>query len=155
MHIRLDNMIREMQDRDLEAVLAIEAQAFSSHWTHQQMVYELHENTFAYLYVYEEDGIVLGYIDYWITFDTCQLASVAVSKEARRRGIAKVLMDEMIKAAEAKYCSVISLEVRMSNEPAKSLYQRYGFVEASIRKNYYSDNHEDAILMVKGLGGEW
>lgn len=148
-------MIREMQDRDMEAVLAIEAQSFSSHWTHQQMVYELHENTFASLFVYEEDEIVLGYIDYWITFDTCQLASIAVSREARRKGIAKALMDEMIQAAEKKYCSVISLEVRVSNEPAKALYQRYGFVEASIRKNYYSDNHEDAILMVKGLGGEW
>ena len=148
-------MIREMQDRDMEAVLAIEAQSFSSHWTHQQMIYELHENTFASLFVFEESGVVLGYIDYWITFDTCQLASIAVSREARRKGIAKALMDQMIQMAQKKYCSVISLEVRVSNEPAKALYQRYGFVEASIRKNYYSDNHEDAILMVKGLGGEW
>ena len=148
-------MIRPMGDHDMDQVLAIENQSFTSHWTRQQMHYELHENSFALIYVYEENDEILGYIDFWITFDTCQLASIAVRNDVRRKGIAKQLMDYMIDEAEKKYCGVISLEVRVSNESAKQLYRAYEFVEASIRKNYYSDNHEDAILMVKGLGGEW
>lgn len=148
-------IIRQMQDEDMEVILQIEEESFTSHWTRSQMLYELHENDFALLYVIEDDNEILGYIDFWITFDTCQLASIAVLKKARQRGIAKQLMDYMIQVAEEKHCGVISLEVRVSNEAAKALYYHYEFVDATVRKQYYSDNHEDAILMVKGLGGEW
>ncbi|MEG0277500.1 MAG: GNAT family N-acetyltransferase, partial [Coprobacillus sp.] len=71
----------------------------------------------------------------------------------QRQGYAKILMDEMIQFAFEEGCNVMSLEVRVSNQSAISLYEKCGFINQAIRKNYYQDNHEDAYLMVKGLEG--
>lgn len=147
-------MIRLMLEEDLPQVLAIEEQLFQPPWNEAQFHYELYENPYATLYVVEEDGQIKGYIDYWITFETAQLANIATAPAYQQQHIATRLMDEMIKACEAAMCENISLEVRIDNEPAKALYESYGFLAVTRRKHYYQDGC-DADLMIKALGGNY
>ena len=147
-------MIRKMTEADLPRVLELEAECFpEGPWPEKEYRYELFENPFSKLMVYEEDGKILGYIDWWILYDKAQLANIGVALSARHKGIARVLMDECIKDANKEGCETLSLEVRVSNMAALKLYRAYGFIEAAIRRNYY-ENGEDAILMVLPLGGE-
>lgn len=146
-------MIREMTDADLDRVVRLEQKIFSSPWSLRNFRYELNDNPFANLYVYEADGEIAGYCDLQIKFENADLALIAVAPEYRRSGIAQEMLDFMIDLAVRAECEIISLEVRKSNEPAIRLYEKNGFIQANIRKNYYSDNHEDAYLMIKPLGG--
>ena len=146
-------MIRKMTENDLEQVLRIEAESFpESPWPEKEFLYELHENPFSVLMVYEKDGKILGYIDWWIMYDQAQIANIAVSNEARRKGIGQKLMDACIHDSIGQGCEFLSLEVRVSNTPAYTLYEKNGFIRAALRKQYY-ENGEDAYLMVKPIGG--
>ena len=146
-------MIRKMHTEDFEAVLKIEKELFSSSpWPQDFFEYEMNGNPFSNLLVYEKDGKVVGYIDYWITYEQAQIANIAVDKEYWKKGIATELLTYAIKDAIAQECENVSLEVRVSNTNAISLYQRFGFIEIAKRKNYY-ENNEDALYMVKPIGG--
>lgn len=147
-------MIRRMEAKDLAMVSDMEKTLFANPWSEEQFHYECFENAYAHLNVYEEDGNILGYIDYWITFETAQLAKIAVCKDAQRKGIAQKLLDMCIQHCEKSMCETISLEVREHNQPAISLYEKNGFMEVSKRKGYYADG-EDAYLMIKPLGGNY
>lgn len=146
-------MIRKVADRDLERIMQIEEICFSSRWTKEMFLYELHENEFGHFYVLEENQKIAGFIDFWITFECCQLANIAVHPSFQRRGYSRCLMDFMIASAEQEQCETIMLEVRPSNEAARCLYDSYEFMKVNIRKGYYNDNGEDAIVMCKALGG--
>lgn len=146
-------MIRKMKPSDLIAIEQIEKKSFQSKWQKEHFLYELSDNDYAYLYVIEVHGQIVGYIDFWITFDICQLASIAVHPSFRGKHYGKALMDQMILDANIAGCDNISLEVRVSNIVAKKMYESFGFIQVNIRKQYYSDNQEDAFLMVKPLGG--
>lgn len=146
-------MIREVTTSDLVQIEPIEQACFTPAWTKEQFLYEMQENPFAHVMLLEEAEVV-GFIDYWITFETCQLAQIAISPKQRRKGYAKQLMETMIQAAEEAMCENISLEVRVSNEEAITLYERYGFMEINRKKGYYHDG-EDAVFMMKPLGGNW
>ena len=141
-----------MKPSDLMEIEQIEKRSFSSKWQKEHFLYELSENDYAYLYVVEVNGRVVAYIDFWITFDICQLASIAVHPAFRRAGHAHALMQQMISDAINANCDNISLEVRISNLPAQKLYESFGFMQVNVRKGYYSDNQEDALLLVKPLG---
>lgn len=145
-------MIREMQEHDLNQVLAIEEECFQHPWTKDQFLYELQGNEFAYLYVLEDDEIIKGFIDFWITFDQVQLAQIAIRKDEQGKGLSKQLIDTMLQFSLEKEAEHISLEVRPSNVSALALYKGYGFIEMNHRKGYYHDG-EDAVVMVKPLGG--
>lgn len=142
-----------MQPLDLDRVLEIEQASFSSTYNREQYLYELEENPCAKLFVIEEENKIVGFIDYWITFENCQLSKIAVDLHERKKGYAKQLMDFMIKDAITQMCEIVSLEVRESNLTAQKLYESYGFLEVNRRKGYYSDNQETAIVMVKPIGG--
>lgn len=145
--------VRLSKRSDIEALLGIEERCFTSRWTEAMFLYEIEENEFGKFYVLEEDGILIGYIDFWITFETCQLANVAVDLPYQRKGYSRKMMDLMIDEANKEGCETIMLEVRPSNTAARKLYESYDFIEMNIRKGYYSDNGEDAIIMCKALGG--
>lgn len=145
--------IRLSKRSDIEALLGIEERCFTSRWTEAMFLYEIEENEFGKFYVLEEDGILIGYIDFWITFETCQLANVAVDLPYQGKGYSRKMMDMMIDEANKEGCETIMLEVRPSNTAARKLYESYDFIEMNIRKGYYSDNGEDAIIMCKALGG--
>ena len=142
-----------MTEEDIPAVCALEEICFPGDpWPKEEFLFELRQNPFSQVYVYEKDGRIAGYIDWWIMYEQAQLADIAVHPDYRRCGIGKEMMDFCIAESNAKGCETLSLEVRKSNFPALAMYRSYGFIEAAIRKNYYEDG-EDAILMVLPLGG--
>lgn len=145
-------MIRKIGLDDLDQVMKIEEDCFHEQWSRDMYRYEILDNEFKEFCGYEKDGRLVALIDYWILFESCQLANLAVLACERKQGFAKKLMEYMILAAEKKCCEVITLEVRKSNMEAISLYERFGFMEINVRKQYYRDL-EDAIVMAKALGG--
>jgi ribosomal-protein-alanine N-acetyltransferase len=147
--------MRKMEEKDLPAVLALENELFpESPWPRSEYLYELNENPFSNLWVEEENGEIIGYIDWWILYEKAQLANIGVAKKAQKKGIGRKLLKKCIAHAEEKGCETLSLEVRVTNDPAIRLYHQFGFIDAAIRKNYY-ENGEDAILMVLPLGGTY
>lgn len=147
-------MIRPMTEQDLDEVLIIEREAFQDHWSREAYLYDLNENPFSSLDVYEKDGHIVGVIGYYILFEDAQITTLAVLKENRREGIADQLMTHAIEQCNKQGCCTCSLEVRVSNIPAISLYKKYEFETVNIRKGYY-ENGENAYLMVKALGGNY
>ena len=146
-------MIRMMEEKDLDRIAELEDQVFPADpWQKKNFLYEMNDNPYARLFVFEENGTVLGYADLWIMFEQAQIANLAAAREAQGRGIGRALMNRCLAEAEAEGCEVISLEVRVSNERAISLYSKSGFIKAAVRKGYY-ENGEDAYLMIKPLGG--
>jgi ribosomal-protein-alanine N-acetyltransferase len=146
-------MIRPMTKEDLPVIDEMERELFpDSPWPQAEFLYEMEENPFAHLDVYEENGEILGYMDWWVTYEQAQLANIAVARRAWGRGIGSKLMDHCVSGAESAGCEMLSLEVRVSNERAIALYEKYGFIKAAVRRHYY-ENGEDAHLMIKPLGG--
>lgn len=146
-------MIIEMNQKHLERVGELEHQLFSSPWPKDAFEYELRENPYSYNYVYILEDKVVAYCGVWCLFDQAQITNIAVAKEAQRRHIASELMQKIEEVAVEQGCETLSLEVRVSNEAAIALYQKFGFEMISVRKGYYQDNHEDAYLMMKAIGG--
>ena len=145
--------MRKMEAGDLEEVAELEKILFTSYWKKSDFEYELQQNPYAVLKVIEIDGKIAAYCDLWILFDQAQIATIGVAEEYQHQGLAQQLMASMIFDAIAKECDTMSLEVRVSNDKAIALYKKNGFITVNTRKGYYQDNHEDAYLMVKPLGG--
>lgn len=143
--------IRPMLENDLEKVLNIENSSFISPWNKEQFLYELKENPYAVLLVADYEGIICGFIDFWITFDVAQLNQIAVHENLRRKGIGEILLQDMLKRVIEQGVNKITLEVRVQNSKAIALYKKYGFKEELIKKHYY-DNGDNAIFMIKEVG---
>lgn len=141
-------MIRRMVESDISRVSEIEADIFTSAWSSADFVYEISENPFGYYCVWEENGRISGYIGLWLMFEQAQITTLGVTKDERRKGIAKQLLDHGIKHAFANKVTTISLEVRVSNTAALTLYSSFEFQIKGRREDYYQDNHEDAYLMI-------
>lgn len=147
-------MIRAAEDQDLDRIAELENVLFAdSPWPWKEFEHELHENPFAILLVDEEEGRVVGYLDYWILYEQAQVATIGVDPEFQNRGIGSALLSYAEKDAADQGCETFSLEVRVSNAPARHLYEKHGFIQVNIRKGYY-ENGEDAYLMVKPIGGQ-
>jgi ribosomal-protein-alanine N-acetyltransferase len=143
-------LVRRMTERDLDEVMAIEQQVFTLPWSRQSYMGEL-RNQFATYLVCDREAQLVGYIGIWVVFDEAHITNVAVHPKWRGQGLGRVLMEEAEKIARQKKALRIMLEVRPSNSAALSLYQSLGYMETGRRKEYYSDNGEDAILMTKLL----
>lgn len=146
-------MIRRMIDSDLDRIDVLEHELFTSAWSKDDYIYELHDNPYGNYFVYEEDNNIIGYVGVWIIFEQAQITTIGVDKEFQGKGIGAKLLEYAIDYADNNSCEVISLEVRVSNEKAINLYEKAGFINVNVRKGYYQDNNEDAYLMVKALGG--
>lgn len=145
--------IRSLKEEDIEFVYEIEKECFpKGGWTKEQFLYELNENPFANVCVIEDDNHIVGYVDWWITYEQAQLANIAVKVDHRKLGIGQTLLQYVIDDAIMHECENISLEVRVSNQQAIQLYEKNGFINVNIRKSYYDDG-ENAYLMVKPIGG--
>lgn len=147
-------MIRLLDEADLEEVLTLDAGAFQPNWNRSMFISELHDNPFAHLYVLIKESKICAFIDFWITFETAQLANIAVAKDYQNQGLGSALMEKMIQICNKEMCDNITLEVHINNQKAISLYEQYGFMKASLRKGYYEDG-SDAHLMIKPLGGNY
>lgn len=143
--------IRKAKISDLDAIKEIEDESFIKPFTKEDLLYEISQNPVSNFLVLEKDGLVVGFIDYWVTFDSATIDQIAVKKSERNQGFAKILLEKSINdLKELDEVSFFTLEVRASNEPAINLYKSFDFQKVTIKEKYYDDG-EDAIYMVKGL----
>ena len=142
--------IRPMTIEDCEQVAAIEAVSFSMPWSLKAFTETVQKLNFRY-FVAEEDGEVLGYCGFLYVLDEAEIPNVCVKASVRKQGIGKQMMTVLIEEAAKLGMAVLYLEVRESNRAARSLYESLGFVENGIRKNFYEQPVENAVLMSKTL----
>ncbi|ATP42034.1 ribosomal-protein-alanine N-acetyltransferase [Solibacillus sp. R5-41] len=139
---------RKMTIADVEAVYAIEQATFPTPWTLDSFYYEMTENQFShYLVAEDEQNTIVGFCGMWLVIDAAQITNVAVVDAVRGQGMGEGLMREAMQIAKAANMEVMSLEVRVTNAVAQNLYRKLGFQDGGIRKNYYTDNQEDALVM--------
>ncbi len=132
---------------DLPAVHAIERASFAVPWPNDAYRNELSTNRLAsYVVARADDGIV-GFAGLWVMVDEAHVTTFAVDPRWRRRGVGERLLLALLDIAVARRAREATLEVRLSNMPARRLYEKYGFRPVGIRPRYYSDNGEDALIM--------
>lgn len=146
-------VIKPMTLEDTEEIAEIEKQCFSTPWSRQGLISELGNESSVFLTA-EKDGEVAGYMGMHIVLDECYIANIAVKDKFRRQGIGQKLLSTAEKTAKERNCSFISLEVRVSNTPAISLYKKLGYASVGERKNFYSDPVENALIMTKTFSKE-
>lgn len=145
--LNLNNLIiRPMRKTDIDEVHRVEVDCFSDPWSKKSLMDELKNNMARYL-VAELNGEIVGYIGVWLIIDEGHITNVAVHSSHRGLKIGDRLVEEMVKLCKSEGITSMTLEVRTSNIVAQNLYKKYGFKMAGIRKEYYSDNKEDAIIM--------
>jgi ribosomal-protein-alanine N-acetyltransferase len=144
-HGRIEPMVLE---RDLDGILAVDAASFANPWTRDMFVWEAKNSDVAHLYVYRHtDGVVVGYCAVWRIFDELHINNLAVLPTWRRRGIARELLQHVLDRAAASGARRSTLEVRASNRAARELYERFGFRPSGLRKGYYTNPAEDAVIL--------
>lgn len=143
--------VAPMKLEDLTEVLEIEVLAFATPWSRNSFLYELLENERAfYLTAKNEFERIMGYVGMWIVFDEGHITNLATHPQYRRLGVAHKLMNELVAFSKQKGVRYLTLEVRRTNSQAQELYQKIGFVHMGVRRKYYLDNNEDALIMWKG-----
>lgn len=140
--------IKKMTHEDIPFVALIEKECFSSPWSEEGLSAEL-SNASAEFYVLISEGEICAYMGMHIVLDECYIANVAVKADCRRKGYGLRLVENALKIAREKSCSFITLEVRVSNKSAISLYEKCGFEALGERKNFYSSPTENALIMTK------
>ena len=135
---------------DIDEIMVIERSSYRFPWSQGFFLQELQVNCARSLLA-ELDGKIVGYILYWLLPDMVDIHNVATHVNYRRRGIARLLLGQVLVQAEAHLISRVTLEVRRSNMPAQRLYESFGFINTGLRKGYYSDNGEDALAMTLEL----
>lgn len=137
---------RPMTRKDLKEVLKIENASFEQPYSREILEQELKIKA-AHVWVATNREKVVGYIDFWIVSGEMELVSIAIHPKYRRRSVADYLMKEMNRYGRTHKVKTVVLDVRASNEKAQKLYKKFGFKKVGLRKDYYSDNREDAIIM--------
>lgn len=138
--------IRPMTPADLPRVHAIDALSMSNPWSLHMFAVEL-ENENARCWVADADGEVVAALILWLIVDEAHIATLAVHPDFRRRGISLDLMRHALTSAQKEGALTSLLEVRAGNMPALHLYRRLGYQAVGLRRGYYRDNGEDAVLM--------
>jgi len=136
-----------MTVEDLPAVHAIERASFSVPWPDDAYRNEIRTNRLASYLVARMDDEVIGFAGLWVMVDEAHVTTFAVDPRWRRRGVGERLLLALLDLAVARQAREATLEVRLSNLPARKLYEKYGFRPVGIRPRYYSDNGEDALIM--------
>lgn len=139
-----------MTSNHVPSVAELEAICFRDPWSENSVASELNNPLSLWLVAVEEDTLV-GYVGSQTVMGETDMMNVAVHPNHRRRGIARILIEELIKALKNLESRCLTLEVRASNEPAIALYTDLGFIEAGRRRNYYRNPKEDALILRK----EW
>lgn len=143
----MDYQLVEMNMDHLLGVLQIEQVSFPTPWSQQAFTYEITNNNFAHYVAALYQGQVVGYAGMWMVLDEAHITNVAVHPEHRGKKLGEALMCEMMGRALLQGGVRMTLEVRPSNTVARELYQKLGFKEKGLRKRYYTDTNEDAIIM--------
>ena len=139
--------IRKMELTDLDDIMRVELASFSSPWKRESFRMELTENHYADYYVIEDNEQIFGYCGLWVIVDQAQITNIAILPKYRGKKYGELLFTYVLAKAKEKGAKELTLEVRVSNIVAQKLYKKYGLVPVGVRKNYYVDNQEDALLM--------
>jgi [ribosomal protein S18]-alanine N-acetyltransferase len=141
--------IRRMSPDDLDAIMEIEPVAFGSHhWSRQSFLNELSNPSGYYFVALNSDTHALcGYSGFWLIGEEAHITTLAVHPDMRRNHLGEILLINDIEAAQSVGASFLTLEVRVSNHVAQSLYFKYGFKNLGTRRKYYQDNDEDALVL--------
>ena len=140
--------ITPMVAEDIDQVVEIEAGAYGEHhWSKSSFYDEMSNNLAKYYSAKTEDGLLVGYAGTWHIIDEGHITTIAVRKEFLRQHIGEAIIVKIIEDCYKNGIKYLTLEVRESNNPAISLYQKYGFQSLGTRKGYYQDNNEDALIM--------
>lgn len=138
-----------MKNSHIDEVLAIEEDCFSIPWTRKDFEREINENKLAIYVVALKDKKIAGYAGMWHVVNEGHITNVAVCKNFRGQGIGTAIIKRLFEIAQEKEMIGITLEVKISNLTAQKLYTKYGFRPEGIRKKYYEDTGEDAVIMWK------
>lgn len=137
----------KMTKDDVEEVYNIEALINKHHWSKESFFNELANNLASYYCVKDENNKILSYIGLWRIFEEAHITTLGVHPDYRRFQLAQILLIQAIELCYKEMIKYITLEVRESNVPAISLYEKFLFESIGMRKNYYQDNGENAIIM--------
>jgi ribosomal-protein-alanine N-acetyltransferase len=145
--------IQRMTAEDLDEILGVESRCFEDPWPDEVFRAEL-RHCWSHCHVLRRnvDSALLGYIVFWSVADEVHLLNVAVNPDERHHHFGRMLVDFMLDFANEHKARFVTLEVRRSNAAAIALYERSGFKQVGVRPKYYSNNGEDALLMLFDLG---
>ena len=144
----LNIQIRDICDEDLDAVVETECRIRPEHhWSRESFAKEIKNLYATYRAGFTNEGILTGFYGFWQIIDEAHITTLSTNPDYRRQKVATTLLLDMIDICYSQKVKYITLEVRESNVPAISLYQKFGFTTIGIRKNYYQDNAENALIM--------
>lgn len=146
-------LITDAQDSHVPQIAQIEAECFSDPWSESSIRSQLTGPNHVFLAALDGERVI-GYVGLMYVLDEGYIANVAVTGSYRRQHVADALIQELIRRGEQLQLRFLTLEVRVSNAPAQSLYQKYGFEPVGLRKKYYEKPREDALLMTLYLKEE-
>ncbi len=144
-------VIEPMRVEHLPRVLEIERVSFPTPWPQDAYLQEIRGNRLASYIVAKVEEEVVGYAGMWVILDEAHITTIAVDPRYRRQSIGERLLLALIEEAIRRGARWMTLEVRKSNTAAQALYRKYGFRDIGVRRGYYSDNREDAIVMWAGV----
>ena len=142
--------IRDLMESDINKVMEIENLCFVAPWKKEDILRELKENKFAHLLIATINEEVVGYVDFWVTFESATICQIAVHPNYQRQHIGSLLLEEVLKECYAKKVLTITLEVRESNSKGINFYTKHGFNQFLVKPYYYT-NGENAIYMMRGV----
>lgn len=143
-------IIRQMQLQDVPVIAELEKLCFSDPWSENSIASEL-DNRLSYWLVAEDNGRIAGYVGSQSVLDAADMMNLAVSPDFRQQGVGQALVNGLINHLQQNNVIALLLEVRVSNTPAISLYEKLGFVEVGRRPKYYRNPREDALILRKEL----
>ena len=143
----MDIFIRDLVEDDIDELVEIEQECFPTPWSRSAFLTEIRDNKLAKYFVAELGGKVVGYGGMWLILNEGHITNIAVREDYRGLGIGNKILESLIYYCASKNIQNMTLEVRKSNIVAQNLYKKYKFVEYGLRPRYYSDNHEDALIM--------
>lgn len=131
----------------IDRILVIDSLCFPMPWSRKSLEKEIENSSLTKYVVAKKSGIVIGYAGMWVILDEGHITNIAVHPEYRGIGVGSLLLEALIEICKIEFIKSMTLEVRKSNIRAQSLYKKYGFLQNGIRKGYYRDNKEDALIM--------
>lgn len=142
-----------MHKEDAEAVYRLSCESFSEPWSLESISKET-ENPVAIYMIAEEEEKIVGFGGMWQVIDEGEIINIAVQKAYQRQGIGKLILEKLMEEAKNRNITIMHLEVRKSNAAAQHLYEKFGFNAIAIRKAYYHEPTEDAVIMQWSLNNE-
>ena len=144
-----DCFIRPLSsETDIDDILRIESISFTNPWTREMYLSELEHRDVSFFYIARDAvGEAIGFCSCWLVLDEIHINNLAVLPEHRRSGVASGLIEHVLKEGGARGAHRATLEVRRSNEPARKLYEKFGFTVTGVRRGYYTRPDEDALVL--------